>query len=89
MPHSQFYFSLHREPPVVYAKVPWSPEFAGHFAVDAPLAVLAATNWRLLPKDLDRALRWADLHRDQYKHHYIEFLLDQPDEADRFRRDSP
>lgn len=84
MSTSQFFQVLHREPTVVYAKTPWEPQFASALESPQPLAVLASTNWKLYPRDIEYATKWALEHQCSHPNHYIEFLLDRPQELDAF-----
>lgn len=84
MSQSQFYEVLHREPTVVYAKVPWKGYFARCFETKQPVAILAATNWMLYRHDKAEAIQWAK-DQEQRWGHYVEFLLDRPDEVELFR----
>lgn len=80
----QFYATLHVGPTVVYAKAPWLPYFAPQFDTPEPVAILAATNWRLTPVMRETARRWARSHLDAHPNHHIEFLLDRDDEVEFF-----
>ena len=85
MSQSQFYQVLHREPLVVFAKVPWADYFAPRFEVDQPLSIICGTNWKLEREDKIKAIDWAKYHEQRYPNHHIEFVLDRPEEIELFR----